>query len=217
MLLILAIAPVLIIAFYIYFRDKYEKEPVGLLLKSLLTGAFIIIPVLLVDMLLAYLFRPFINIDSPEFTAFISAGFVEEGFKFLVVFLLIWRNPNFNEKFDGIVYAVFVSLGFAMVENMIYVSRGNINTGLVRAVTAVPLHAIVGIIMGFYFGIARFEPEKKQSLLFKAFLIPVFFHGLYDYCILSQHRIFISLWVPLLVYLYFNAFRRLRQLSDKSV
>lgn len=213
MLLILSLAPVLIIAFYIYFRDKYEKEPFGLLLMSLLAGGVIIIPVLMVDKLLEYIISFFFTETGPAYTAFVSAGMVEEGFKFLAVFVLVWKNPNFNEKFDGIVYAVFVSLGFAMVENMMYVFQGGIQTGILRAVTAVPFHALVGVSMGFYFGLAKFQPEKRKGLLLKAFLFPFFFHGLYDYCIMSNRPLFLLLWLPLLVYLYINAFKKLKKLS----
>jgi protease PrsW len=216
-LLLIAIAPVLIIAFYIYFRDKYEKEPIGLLLLSLLAGAVIVIPVLLTGILLNYLLVNTTLLSTPFYKAFISAGLVEEGFKYLAVFLLIWQNKNFNEKFDGVVYAVFVSLGFALVENILYVVSGGFSTGLLRAFTAVPLHAMVGVIMGFYFGLARFDPAHRRFLLFKALLFPVIFHGLYDFFIISGKPVFILLWIPLIVYLWIDSFKKMKKLVKASV
>jgi len=114
-LLLVSIAPVIIIAIYIYYRDKYEKEPIGLLLRGLLFGCLIMIPILIIEHLLGLASSHLSGIPKAAFDAFIIASVTEEGFKFLAVYLLIWKNKNFNEKFDGIVYAVFVSLGFAGV------------------------------------------------------------------------------------------------------
>ncbi|MBT4337687.1 MAG: PrsW family intramembrane metalloprotease [Bacteroidetes bacterium] len=216
-LLLVSIAPIIIIAFYIYFRDKYEKEPIGLLLLSLLSGGLIVIPILLLGSLLKPLGETLSGLYQAGFDAFIMAAFIEEGFKFLAVYLLIWKNKNFNEKFDGIVYAVFVSLGFALVENIIYVFSNGLSTGLLRASTAVPFHAIDGVIMGFYFGIARFKMINKSSNLAKAFILPFIFHGLYDFFLMSQNVVFLLLWIPLLVYLWRNAFKKMKLHSQSSV
>ena len=116
-----SLAPVFIILFYVYFRDKYDKEPLGLLVKSVVVGMLTVIPIVFVERLLVGLMPPFGKVASAAYNAFLVAGSTEEIFKFLALYLLVWRNPNFNEKFDGIVYAVFVSLGFAAVENVMYV------------------------------------------------------------------------------------------------
>jgi RsiW-degrading membrane proteinase PrsW (M82 family) len=216
-LLFISIAPVVIIAFYIYFRDKYEKEPLGLLLLSLLSGALIVIPILIVGSFLQPLAERLSGYTKAGFDAFILAAFIEEGFKFLAVYLLVWRNKNFNEKFDGIVYAVFVSLGFALVENLLYVFSSGMTTGLLRAVTAVPAHAIDGVIMGFYFGIARFKVDDRSPELIKAFLMPFIFHGLYDFFLMTENAVFLLLWIPLLVYLYKNAFLKMKKHINDSV
>ncbi len=123
-----AIAPVFIIAIYIYFRDKYEKEPLVLLAKALAVGMLAVIPILFVESFLMGVMPPFGRIGSAAYQAFVVAGGTEEVFKFMALYLLIWKSPSFNEQFDGIVYAVYVSLGFAAVENVMYVMNSGYET-----------------------------------------------------------------------------------------
>ena len=146
-LIIIALAPVFVIAIYIYFRDKYEREPIRLLLISLVVGCVITIPVALIEGFLAARGQAFEGLPSAAWNAFIVAACTEELFKLLAFYLLIWSNRNFNEKFDGIVYASFISLGFAGIENVLYVTDGGMSVGITRAFTAVPAHALFGIIM----------------------------------------------------------------------
>ena len=169
-LLILSLAPVFIIAGYVYFRDKYEKEPIRLLLLSLFFGALTVIPIMFLESFLAGFAGLFSGLSAAAWNAFIVAAFSEELFKCIVLYLLIWKSRDFNEKFDGIVYAVFVSLGFAAVENVLYVMGNGVGTGISRAITAVPAHAIFGITMGFYFGMAKFYEKKRYQLKMKALL-----------------------------------------------
>jgi RsiW-degrading membrane proteinase PrsW (M82 family) len=214
--LILALAPVIIILFYIYLRDKYEKEPIGLLTLAVIAGAVAVVPVLFIGQFLEYI-KPALNTTGEAFyTSFIQAGLVEEGFKFLALYLLVWRNPDFNENFDGIVYAVFVSLGFAAVENIMYVSEGGYKIALVRALTAVPAHALFGIRMGFYFGIAHIYREIRKSYLLKAFFIPVIIHGMYDFMLLSQIYLLLLAFIPYMVWMIYTGFKEMRILSESS-
>jgi len=216
-LILYALAPVVIILLYVYFRDKYEKEPISLLLKSLLAGAAIVIPVIILEKFLSYL-NPFeINPLQGFWHAFIVAGFSEELFKFAALYFLIWRNPNFNEKFDGIVYAVFISLGFAGIENMLYVSEGGAGVALTRAWTAVPAHAIFGITMGYYFGIARMYPELRKSFLQKALIVPILIHGVYDFILMAGIPILLGLFLPFVFYLYYIGMKRMKVISDSSI
>ena len=97
------------------------------------------------------------GLASAGYTAFVVAGFTEELMKYLAFYFFFWQERNFNEKFDGIIYAVYISLGFAAVENILYVFSGGMGVGFVRAFTAVPAHALFGISMGYYFGLARFD------------------------------------------------------------
>jgi len=175
-LLFISLAPILIIAFYIYSRDKYEKEPLSFLLKALLAGIIIVIPVVLIERLLTISSENMEGMTNAAYTAFIVAGLTEEGMKYLAFYLFFWKNRNFNERFDGIVYAVYIALGFAGIENLLYVFSGGYSVGLVRALTAVPAHALFGIAMGYYFGMAKFYPSYKPYYLVLAFFLPFVFH-----------------------------------------
>lgn len=218
-ILILALAPVLILLVYVYFRDKYEKEPVKLILKGILFGAIIIFPVGLVENFIITFGTNFGKLGKAAWDGFIVAGATEEIFKFLAVLLLVWRNRNFNEKFDGIVYAVSVSLGFAAIENLFYVfsNSNSMQVGLLRAFTAVPGHTIFGIVMGFYLGLARFSTNNRSKWLFRAFLVPWFLHGLYDFLLMSGHPILLLIFIPFLIYLYRTGLKRMKELNLESV
>jgi RsiW-degrading membrane proteinase PrsW (M82 family) len=216
-LVFIAFAPVLIIAFYIYFRDKYQKEPIGILLKSLLIGALITIPVALLEQFFKLFDDHFSGLLKITYTAFILAALVEESCKYLAFYLLIWRSKNFNEKFDGITYSVFISLGFAGIENVLYVFEYGYSVGLIRAFTAVPAHALFGIVMGYHFGLAKFFPDERNSQLLKALLVPVLLHGIYNFCLMANMEIFMVLFIPFIIYLWIIAFKRMKDLSSRSI
>jgi protease PrsW len=214
--LLVALGPALLILTYIYFRDKYEKEPILLLVRGFAAGALILIPVLLFEVQTGKVSANFPSMLKAAWDGFIVASATEEILKFLAVYYLFWNNRNFNEKFDGIVYAVSVSLGFAALENFFYIYQGTLGTGLLRAFTAVPAHAIFGIIMGYYLGMARFRPFRKSGYIAMAVIMPWFFHGLYDFLLLSGHRVLVSLFIPLMIILVVMAFRRMKEQSDAS-
>ena len=217
-LLLLALAPAVIIMMYVYFRDKYEKEPIKLILKGILLGAVIIFPVGLIENYITGFGTGLAKIPKAAFDGFIVAGATEEAFKYFVVFILIWRNRNFNEKFDGIVYAVSVSLGFAAIENLFYVfSENSMQVGLLRAFTAVPGHTIFGIVMGFYLGLARFSIKNKTKWMLMAFMVPWLMHGIYDFLIMSGHPVLILTFIPFLIFIYRIGMRRMKDLNEQSI
>jgi RsiW-degrading membrane proteinase PrsW (M82 family) len=216
-LILLSLAPVFIIAGYIYYRDKYEKEPLQLLWKALLAGALIVIPVLFTERFLSLFLPLFPGILNAAYNAFVVAAFTEESFKFLALFLLFWRTSTFSEKFDGIVYATFISLGFAGVENVLYVLEYGVSTGITRAITAVPAHAVFGVTMGFYAGQARFYEKQKKELLRKAIGMPVLLHGIYDFILMTGYNWLLVVWIGFVVFLYFTALKRIKTLSDQSI
>jgi RsiW-degrading membrane proteinase PrsW (M82 family) len=149
--------------------------------------------------------------------AFVVAAFTEELCKFLALYLLIWKSREFNDKFDGIVYAVFISLGFAAVENVLYVLENGYGTGIIRAVTAVPAHAIFGITMGFYFGMAKFYEKQRYQLKLKALLYPIFLHGTYNFILFTGIGWLTIVFLAFLIYLYFSGLKRIKKLSDQSI
>jgi RsiW-degrading membrane proteinase PrsW (M82 family) len=182
-LLIVAIAPVFIIILYIYYKDKYEKEPKRLSLYNFLLGAVVSI---IITTILYYVFDialPLTNQTSilQQFIkAFFVVGLVEEFSKYIIVRYFTQPKKAFNEPFDGIVYAVMVSMGFAATENIFYVLEGGYQTALVRAFTAVPAHATFGILMGYFMGKAKFSNNRIVLNLCGLFLA-ILFHGSYDF------------------------------------
>jgi RsiW-degrading membrane proteinase PrsW (M82 family) len=218
-LLSLALAPMFIAAFYIYIRDKYEKEPVRLLITGLIYGAFIIVPVVRTQYLLL-LFTPNSGVAAEAFfCSFIVAALTEEFYKYIVLFFLVWRNRNFNERFDGIVYAVFISLGFAGVENLLYVlspELGGVSTALSRAVFAVPGHALFGVAMGYYFAMARFEPSRRKIYFALAFFVPFLLHGTYNFILLSDMQYLMAVFCVFVGYMWVSGFRKMKEHIEAS-
>lgn len=212
-LLELALAPTIICVIYFYIRDKYEKEPIRLLLLGLLFGAYSTAIILA----LGGLAEKYILFDWKKwkdiYTAFITSSGIEESVKYLFLYFLVWRNKNFNERVDGIIYAAFVSLGFAGVENIIYVLNpmlGGWNTALSRAFISVPGHALFGIAMGYFFALAKFEPQHKTQYLWKAFLVPWILHGIYNLIILLASYYYMLFLFPFIIYLWYTGLKRIK-------
>jgi RsiW-degrading membrane proteinase PrsW (M82 family) len=218
--LLYGIAPVAIILFYIYFRDKYEKEPLLMLLKALGLGAIIVIPVMGMEYFLKGYESYFIHSSRLHalYTSTVVAGFSEELFKFLAFFWLIRKSKEYNERFDGIVYATFVSLGFAMVENINYLYTYGIEIHWNRAIFSVPAHAFFGISMGYYFSMAKFSTGKRSKTIFYiySFLFPLLLHGAYDFILMADEPRAMFAFIPFMIYLYYNGFRRLDRMIDAS-
>lgn len=184
LLLLLAVLPVAVLAVVVYRQDKYQKEPIGQLLKAFLFGILTVIPVGILESALGA-FTPSIPILSGLYEGFAVAGFSEELCKLLMLSWAIWKSREFDEYFDGIVYACFVSLGFACFENIGYVFAQDLFsdalvTGSVRAVLSVPGHFLFGVMMGYYFALAKFDAPRRSRHLFMAFLIPMLLHGTFD-------------------------------------
>lgn len=182
-LLLIAVAPVLTVILYIYFHDKYEKEPVGLLVLSFLFGG--IISILIVTILYLFTGRliPITNelsVWQQFIQAFVVVAFAEEFSKYVIVKYFAQPKKAFNEPYDGIMYAVMVSMGFACTENIMYVIEGGYETAILRAFTAVPAHATFGILMGYYMGKAKFS-NNRLKLNMAGLFLAVLFHGAYDF------------------------------------
>ncbi len=154
-LLVLAIAPGIFVLWYFYHRDRYEPEPLTYVVKVFLYGALATVPAVLLEL-------PF-----PEgfLSTVVAAPVVEESMKFLVVYLTVFRDREFDEPVDGIVYAVAAALGFATVENIFYVMVGGFETGLLRAFLSVPGHALFAVFWGYALGVAKFRPRSEWPVL----------------------------------------------------
>lgn len=216
----IALAPTIAIALFIYQKDRYDREPPALLLKLFLFGAFTVLPVYYIEKLLS-LVNPFTGLISAFFTAFIIAGMTEEYFKRLVVIRIACKNKSYNEKLDGIVYSVFSALGFATVENLIYVlARSNdfIYTGVTRGIFAVPAHVMFGITMGYYLSISKFaDDERIQNInMRRSLIVPVLLHGTYDFILMARFTNLIIIFSIFVLYLWRVNFNRLNEYADDS-
>lgn len=164
----MTILPVLLLLIYVYRCDVCQKEPIGLLMKVFFYGFFAVsIGAIIGESILTLLGGYFT--DSEMTMRFLQlsvfAPFMEESLKFWVLVKLIWRNPNFDEYFDGIVYAAYVSLGFACLENILYVIGGGMEVAVSRAIFSVPGHFFFSAIMGYFLALARFKPQKSHWYL----------------------------------------------------
>jgi RsiW-degrading membrane proteinase PrsW (M82 family) len=182
-----------------------------------MAGALTVFPVFFVERFLSTFTDAFYGLMAAAWKAFVVAAFTEELFKYLALYFLIWKSREFNDKYDGIVYSVFISLGFAAVENVLYVFGGGVFTGVVRAVTAVPAHAIFGITMGFYFGMAKFYIKQQQQLKMKALLYPIILHGIYDFILFTGIDWLSMVFIGFLIYLYYSGLKRVRELRKQSI
>jgi RsiW-degrading membrane proteinase PrsW (M82 family) len=178
----IASAPGVAIMLYIYLKDKHEREPLSLLLISFIYGMIstaitvtISFPVNLLVTLQKH------DLVQEFYSAFFKVALVEEFSKFIFVRFILFPNKNFNEPFDGIVYAVMVSMGFATLENVIYVFNYGIETGILRMFTAVPAHATFGVMMGYFLGKAKFTHRRQIYYSVVSLLVATIFHGAYDY------------------------------------
>lgn len=214
-----ALAPIFICVIYIYIRDKYEKEPLNMLFLGLLYGVYSTFVILMLGRVVESIFSHEGSHFAVIFNAFVTSAGIEEGVKYVFLLLLIWKNKNFNEPFDGIVYAVFISLGFAMLENIIYIFNkelGGFETALARAVFSVPGHALFGIAMGYYFSLAKYEPQKKIKYFVLAFMIPYIFHGVYNFILLSKLSWGFVLFIPFIIFLWVTGFKKMKRHSKVS-
>lgn len=225
-LLFLSILPVILLGRYIYNMD-FDKEPKKLLVSLFLMGIGAIVVTLLLTELLGDII-PFFLLDTESLDiisllpyVFIGIALIEEFSKWFFVYKFGYHNYEFNHAYDGVVYAVFVSLGFACLENILYVFEGGVGTAIMRGLTAVPGHACFGVLMGFYLGMAKTCDKHKNDHLskmnkIKSLLYPILAHGIYDYLIFaSEHSaIFFLLFVLFVLFFFTQVPKKVQQLAS---
>ncbi len=255
LLICAALFPAFTLCIYVFKKDRVEKEPIGLLVCLLLLGAMICLPAAEIESVLFDLihraFTPFaveyedglylVGNTYKVYTAckyFIGVALVEEGVKFLVLFFVTRKNRNFNSLFDGLIYAVFVSLGFAALENVFYVLENGWINALMRAVMSVPGHMFFAVLMGYYYSFWHiYEKAKQQERALKqagivskdavefsgktyfllSLLIPVLAHGLYDYCCAIETTVATGVLCAFVVFLYIYCFKRIKNMSKHDM
>ncbi len=187
LLLAAALAPVAFMLHFVYVRDKYEREPLGRVLLVFFVSFLTVIPAAVFESLFNFGEAGWLGL---ALTVWLVVALSEETVKYWALRLLAVRHPSFNEPYDGIIYSVAASLGFAAVENIAYVFMSaaegfgsGITVAVMRAVLSVPGHALWGVMMGYYIGRARFavSPAAKTAFVWRGLLTAIFWHGLYDF------------------------------------
>lgn len=205
-----AIAPGIALLSYFYLRDRFESEPIHMVVRSFFYGILLVFPLMVVQFAV-----------NDEFAigsfgqAFIVNGLLEEFFKWFVVYYTAYKHVAFNEHYDGIVYAVAVSLGFATMENFIYLWSNGLSIAFMRAILPVSGHALFAVTMGYYLGKGKFTalPGKKARLLMLSVLFPVVLHGMYDWILLSGIRHVLWVMAVFMVSLWIFSLRRVTRAS----
>jgi RsiW-degrading membrane proteinase PrsW (M82 family) len=191
-LLALAIAPGLAICIFIYLKDKYNKEPFGLMLMSFIFGMVSIVPAIALEK--SFGISPGQlsgqSISSVALFAYGVVALSEEGCKLLVVRLFCYPRKAFDDPFDGILYCVIVSMGFATLENIGYTLQQGIGTGITRMFLSVPAHATFAVLMGYHLALAKFNPKNKVLNFFFAIFWPVVFHGTFDFFLFLDNSLY---------------------------
>lgn len=219
-LFIIAITPALIGTFCIYQGYRRDRESGKLLFLTFILGALAVIPSIPVEEILIRL-NVFDGILGAFFNAFIVAALTEEYFKRLVILKLPMKTSYFNEKLDGIVYGAFAALGFATVENIIYVVFRYTNNpfiGLNRGIFSVPAHAVFGVTMGYYLSLYKFNTDEKdkRSNLIKSLFMPVLLHGVFDFILMADIPQLTFLFVPYVVFLWWSNHRKFQSFKFDS-
>ncbi len=209
-LIYVCLAPIVIILLTIYIKDKYEKEPIKLALTGTLYGMLSSIPIVFTERYVMSFAPASSSIYYPFFVSFMVAAFVEEAYKYIILIFLIYKNINYNEPFDGILYAVYISLGFATIENILYVFNpilGGIYTGIARAIFSIPAHAMFGIYMGYYLSREKFFNKKIKIF---SLIVPIFIHGIYDLLLFTNIKYSNIFFIMFFVYITIVSLKRVK-------
>lgn len=219
----ITMAPPLFLVFMIYRADRIEREPAGLLIRLFVLGMLSCIPAAIIESVLcgvldaimpdAYLL--YLLIEN-----FLIIAMAEEGVKYVITKTQTWNHKAFDYRFDGIVYAVVVSLGFAFFENLFYVfgDESAFFVAGMRAVTSIPGHCTFGIMMGYYYGQAKYAEKHGNMLECKrnlqlSYLVPLLLHGFYDFVLSTDLDLLFIIFIIYVIWLDLRAYRKVKNSS----
>ncbi|MFD2611989.1 glutamic-type intramembrane protease PrsW [Paenibacillus gansuensis] len=207
-----AIAPGAALLAYFYWKDRYDAEPFPKVFLMFILGAVAVLP--------AVFFQHGLQSFTGESTlafSFISTSLVEESLKWIILMAIIYNHKVFDEPYDGIVYAVSVSLGFATVENILYAwyTQNTFSAMLYRAFLPVSGHALFGVMMGYYLGKAKFTSNKTKYIGY-SLILPIVWHGLFDYILLSSAKYWAWFILPFMAVLWIRGLRKVHTANSRS-
>ncbi len=186
-ILIPALLPVALVLFYVWHKDKNEREPISVILLTVVFGAVVSFVAGPVELAIEKFLVLFLDVDSVGYSLienFFGVALVEEFLKWLIIMIFIWQNKNFDHSYDAIVYTVASSLGFAAAENIGYIITYGKFVAISRAVFAIPGHASFGVFMGYFIAKAKFASVNEKPRTVKLLLsvaVPTIVHGIYDF------------------------------------
>ena len=225
---VLTLIPSVLLLFYVYRKDRVNKEPKKLLFMLFVFGCISVIPVFFIESYLesVLLYVPFNYTLLVLIDSFLCVALVEEAAKFLITRAVIWNHEAFDSTFDGMVYCAFESIGFATVENIMYVFTYGMDVAITRAITSMPGHFAFSIVMGLFLSRSKYyyikqETDKTQylsarnSLIYSLFF-PVVFHGMYDFCIMQGSYILLMVFNVIILLIYLVIFRIVSAESKKD-
>ena len=216
-----AVLPAFFLMRYVYKQDTIEKEPPHLLGSLVIMGVLAALASIVLEWIGQTILDVTVDENDPRYLymlAFLVVAVIEEGTKFFFLYRRTWNDPNFNYRFDGIVYAVFVSLGFAAFENVKYVFSYGLSVALPRAILAVPGHMGFAVFMGVFYGRARLQADLGNKAgaavnLALGYLLAVLLHGFYDSCCMLGTRQSTVAFVIFVAVMYLVVFRLIKHES----
>jgi len=221
-IMILALLPTFVIGYYIYNKDT-EKEPLNYVLKLFLFGYIACLISAICELTIDRFFDTPNTMIQKVLYYFLAIAFIEELVKYLFLIFSSYKNKEYDQVYDAIVYAVFIALGFATVENVLYLFANSNSTtviaiGTMRAILSVPTHACMGIIMGYYMTLAKIEKSKKKEKLYliQGFIIPFLAHGLFDTLLACEEYYMMALFVVVLGIIYIFSLTKIDELSGHN-
>ncbi|WP_070121162.1 glutamic-type intramembrane protease PrsW [Bacillus marinisedimentorum] len=206
-------APGLALLSYFYLRGPENDEPVTKIGKSFVSGAILVFPLMFIQ----YVFQTEGLLQETWQDAFLLSALLEEFFKWFILFFTVYQHVSFDRHYEGIIYAAAVSLGFATVENVLYLFQFGIDVAFGRALLPVSSHALFGVVMGYYAGKAKTGPGKlEKRYLLLALTVPVLLHGTYDFILLTFSKYWPVLMTPFMFYLWWNALRKVKMANRRQ-
>jgi protease PrsW len=208
-----AIAPALALLTFFYLKDRLEPEPLSMVLRTFLYGALLVFPIMFIQ----YALQAEGVGTHPIVYSFFTIGFLEEFFKWFIFLYTAFRHTEMDSVYDGIIYGVSISLGFATVENVLYLFAHGVDYAFTRALFPVSSHALFGVLMGYYLGRAKFGSKHPRLRIAAAMLIPFLLHGFYDYILVVVQFHWIYIQVPFMIILWTIGLRKVRAATNHPI
>lgn len=215
LVLLSALAPVAVVLWYIFKKDSAQPEPTKWLAKAFWYGVLSALLSFAFSTPLGAIFgmeleaEVYPSIFDAFADAFLLAAIPEELAKLIMLWLLLRKNPHFDEKFDGIVYAVCIGMGFAGIENVMYLADGIedgswVGVGISRALFSIPGHFLFAVLMGYYYSLYYWGINRTLKAKVMILVAPVLAHGIFDGILFSMNVDEGLALICLFLFLYFS-------------